>query len=51
MALRLINNENLRRQYGEAARGRVVDAFSMKRMVLELEALYSTVITNECQIF
>jgi L-malate glycosyltransferase len=41
MALRLINNGNLRRQYGDAARGRVVDAFSMKRMVVDLESLYT----------
>jgi L-malate glycosyltransferase len=41
MALRLINNENLRKQYAQAARARVVDSFSMKRMVVDLENLYT----------
>jgi len=48
-AVQLLEDPELHSQFAKAARARVVDQFSMNRMVKELEGVYESVIARHCE--
>jgi glycosyltransferase involved in cell wall biosynthesis len=43
----LISNDRLRQEFGQAGRARIEESFSMKRMIQDLEQIYSTVLQKK----
>jgi Glycosyltransferase len=43
----LISNDRLRQEFGQAGRARIEESFSMKRMIEDLEQIYSTILQRK----